>query len=70
MQPRTAMSVGDFDEIAVEVAKRRCPCGGRFDNKGESSAVDGAKRLRVVRLECRFCEQRSRLYFDVTEIFH
>jgi hypothetical protein len=70
MQPRTAMPVASFDEIGLEVARRRCPCGGRFDNKGESSRVDDGRRLRVVRLECRFCEERSRLYFDVTEMFH
>jgi len=70
MQPNTAMPVSGFDEIGEEVARRRCPCGGRFDNKGESSLSDGDRRLRVVRLECRFCEERSRLYFDLTEIFH
>jgi hypothetical protein len=70
MQPDTAMPVADFDEIEREVVRRRCPCGGRFDNKGESSKAHGDKRLRVVRLECRFCEERSRIYFDVSGMFH
>lgn len=70
MQPDTAMPVSDFDEIEREVAKRRCPCGGRFDNKGESSKTLGNRRLRIVRLECRFCEERSRIYFDVSTLFH
>jgi len=70
MQPETAIVVSDFEEIEREVARRRCPCGGRFDNKGESSRADGDKRLRVVRLECRFCEERSRIYFDVSTMFH
>ena len=70
MQPDTAMAVGGFDDIGREVARRRCPCGGRFDNKGESSKAYGDKRLRVVRLECRFCEERSRIYFDVSTMFH
>lgn len=64
------MAVGSFEEIGLEVAARRCPCGGRYENKGESSVEHEGKRLRVARLECRFCEERIRLYFDVTAMFH
>jgi hypothetical protein len=70
MQPETAMVVAGYDDIEHEVARRRCPCGGRFDNNGETSKEYGNKRLRVVRLECRFCEERSRIYFDVSTMFH
>jgi hypothetical protein len=70
MRPETAMLVSDFSEIEAEVTRRRCPCGGRFDHKGESSKRSGDKQLRVVRLECRFCEERSRIYFDVSRMFH
>lgn len=65
-----AMVVGSFEEIDAEVQRRRCPCGGRYDVRGESSRNEGGRRLRVIGLECRFCEQRMRLFFDVTGFFH
>lgn len=65
-----AIVVDSFEDIEVAVAARRCLCCGRYQNKGESSAVHDGKRLRVVRLECTFCEERIRLYFDVTSLFH
>jgi len=59
-----------FDEIDEETRRRHCPCGGRYHVNGESTREDGGRRLRVVRLECRFCEQRIRLYFDISGLFH
>jgi len=64
------VAVDSFASIGAEVALRRCPCGGRYDDKGESSLEYDGRRLRVVRLECKFCEERIRLYFDVTSLFH
>jgi len=66
----SAMPVASFDEIDLEVARRRCVCGGRYDSHGESSSERHSKRLRVALLECRMCERRTRLYFDVSNIYH
>ena len=69
-RPENAMVVDSFEEIDAEAKRRRCPCGGRYDVRGESSRQDGQRRLRVIGLECKFCEQRVRLFFDVTGFFH
>ena len=66
----TALVIEEFESIATEVSRRRCLCSGRFDIKGESSRTDGARRIRVVGIECRYCEERQRLFFDVTRIFN
>ena len=65
-----AMPVGSFEEVDAEVRRRRCPCGGRYDVRGESSREEGGKRVRVMGLECKFCEKQVRLFFDVTGMFH
>ena len=65
-----AIVADSFDTIDAEVARRRCHCGGRYDVKGESSAARGGRRLRAVGLECKFCEERIRVYFDVSGLFH
>lgn len=70
MQPSNALPVASFDEIEAEVSRRRCPCGGRYSNRGESTKQDGDRRLRVVALECRFCEERLRVFFDLTRAYH
>jgi hypothetical protein len=65
-----AMPVASFDQIDQEIARRRCVCGGRYDNHGESSSERHSARLRVASLECRMCERRTRLYFDVSNLYH
>ena len=65
-----ATAVASFDAIAEHVHQRRCPCGGRYDAFGEGSQTTDGRRLRVVQLECRFCERQTRMYFDVTTVFH
>jgi hypothetical protein len=70
MSRETAISVADFDEIETHVARLRCPCGGRYDQKGESSSEHGGRRFRTAGIECRFCEERLRIFFDVTRMFH
>lgn len=69
-RPENAVSVGDFEEIDEEIRRRRCVCGGRYDSHGESSFESGSQRLRVAALECRMCERRTRVYFDVSSIYH
>jgi len=66
----TAIVVTSFDQIDAEIRRRRCPCGGRNDAHGEGTKAEGGRSLRVVRLECRFCERRAALYFDVSRLFH
>ena len=65
-----AMTLSSLEAIDEEVARRRCHCGGRFDVRGEGSPGDGSRRLRSLMLECRFCEEQSRLYFDVSRLYH
>jgi hypothetical protein len=69
-RPENAVVVGSFEEIDAETKRRHCPCGGRYDVRGESSRETGGRRLRVIGLECRFCERQVRLFFDVTGLFH
>jgi hypothetical protein len=70
MSRETAISVADFDDIELHVARLRCPCGGRYDLKGESSRELDGRRYRTAGIECRFCEERLRIFFDVTGLFH
>jgi hypothetical protein len=65
-----AVVVGSFEEVDAETERRRCPCGGRYDVRGESSRETDGRRLRVIGLECRFCEKQVRLFFDVTGLLH
>jgi len=66
----TAISVTAFDQIDAEIRRRRCPCGGRNETRGEGTQTENGRSLRVVRLECGFCERRSRIYFDVSRLLH
>lgn len=70
MSAATAIEISDFDEIAEHVRRLRCPCGGRYELKGESSRESGGRRLRTAGIECVFCEERVRVFFDVTGMFH
>ena len=70
MSAETAIAIKDFDEIAMHVRQLRCPCGGRYDLKGESSSQRAGRRFRTAGIECRFCEERKRIFFEVTEMFH
>ena len=67
---RNALSVGSFEEIDDKIRARRCPCGGRYEVRGEGSRQLGDRRLRVVRVECGICENDANVHFDVTELFH
>jgi hypothetical protein len=69
-RPDSALSVGSFDEIDEQIRTRRCPCGGRYEVRGEGSRAVEASRLRVVRVECGTCENEASVYFDVTGLFH
>lgn len=65
-----AMIATSFVDIEDEVARRRCLCGGRLSLRGESSRERDGRRYRVAAVECEMCERRSRVYFDVTGLFH
>lgn len=73
--PESAIAVSGFADIDAHVSARRCPCGGSLASLGERSlaaahAGSGERRLRVVRVECRHCEERSEVWFDATLAYH
>ena len=69
-RPDNPIAVASFDDIDGHLRERTCPCGGRYEAFGESSSEDRGRRLRLVRVECRFCERVSTLHFDVSGLFH
>lgn len=66
----TAIAVEAFPEIDDHVVRRECRCGGLLASHGERSETDGSRILRVVRVECRRCEERGEVWFDVTLAYH
>jgi hypothetical protein len=72
----TALEVEAFSEIEDHLRVRECPCGGLLASLGERSettrdAADGAQHiLRIVRVECRRCEELSEVWFDATRAYH
>lgn len=65
------IEVSRFEEIDAEMQQRRCGwCGGGMRLAGETSRDVGQRRFRVVRLVCDDCERDTRIYFDVTRVFH
>ena len=66
----TAIAVEAFSEIDDHLAKRECRCGGLLASHGERSEPNGARILRVVRVECRRCEERGEVWFDATLAYH
>jgi hypothetical protein len=69
-RPENAVSVASFDDIDEQIRVRRCPCGGRYEVRGEGSRAVRSSRLRVVHVECGACERETSVYFDVTGLFH
>lgn len=66
----TALPVASFESIDEEILRTRCDCGGGYERSGEGSAFVGRRRLRTVRVECKRCETRRVLHFDVSGMFH
>jgi hypothetical protein len=66
----TAIAVEAFSEIDDYVSRRECRCGGLLASHGERSEPDGSRILRVVRVECRRCEERGEVWFDATLAYH
>jgi len=66
----TAIAVEAFSEIDDHLARRECRCGGLLAGHGERSEADGQRILRVVRVECRRCEERGEVWFDATLAYH
>jgi hypothetical protein len=66
----TALPVTSFESIDDQIRRARCDCGGGYERTGEGSALARDRRLRTVRVECRRCEARRVLYFDVSAVFH
>jgi len=68
--PATAIEVEGFGEIDFHVHQRICPCGGRVQSLGERSSPAGQQVLRVVRVECRSCEEIAEIWFDASRAYH
>jgi hypothetical protein len=68
----SAIEVEAFSEIEDHLRVRECPCGGLLASLGERSESEGrgpSRILRVVRVECRRCEERAEVWFDVTRAY-
>ena len=66
----TAIAVEAFSEIEDHLRGRECPCGGLLANLGERSEKGEQRFLRVVRVECRRCEELAEVWFDATGAYH
>ncbi len=66
----SAVEVQTFSEIDEHMARRHCPCGGGLELKGERSERREPRVLRIVRAECRLCERRRLVFFDVSRLYH
>ena len=66
----TAFEVDAFSGIDEHLEHRECRCGGLLSSHGERSENTGGRMLRVVRVECRRCEERGEVWFDVTRAYH
>lgn len=66
----TALEVDAFSQIDEHLARRECPCGGLLASHGERSEHEDGRMLRVVRVECRRCEERGEVWFDATRAYH
>jgi hypothetical protein len=68
----SAIEVEAFSEIEDHLRVRECPCGGLLASLGERSETEGkgvSRILRVVRVECRRCEELSEVWFDATRAY-
>jgi hypothetical protein len=69
----SAIEVEAFSEIEDHLRVRECPCGGLLASLGERSentlGQRDARILRVVRVECRRCEELSEVWFDATRAY-
>jgi hypothetical protein len=66
----TALEIDAFSDIEEHLAHRECPCGGLLMSLGERSQAEGDLILRVVRVECRRCEELGEVWFDATRAYH
>lgn len=68
--PANPLEVSSFAEIDQALAARRCWCGGKLLLEGEGSRQERGRRYRIARLGCLRCDEDTRLYFDVTRVYH
>jgi hypothetical protein len=66
----SALAIDAFSQIEDHLASRECPCGGLYASLGERSEPAGGRILRIVRVECRRCEERTEIWFDATRAYH
>ena len=66
--PERPIAIRSFDEMDAEIARRHCPCGGRFALAGEGSREIGDQRFRVAQLRCVSCEEEIFVFFETTDL--
>ncbi len=67
-RPETAIAVDSYRMMDDRLVDERCTCGGRLKPLGESTVRHEDRDLRLVRLECRTCEEARTLYFVGPEV--
>jgi hypothetical protein len=64
--PEQALSVSSASVVEIRARAIPCPqCGGAFDVEAHDADVRGGDLLRVVRVSCRLCHARRKLWFKV-----
>lgn len=72
---QTAIEIDAFPDIDDHLERRECLCGGLLASLGERSeslqtgSGPGRLILRVIRVECRRCEELGEVWFDVTRAY-
>ena len=64
--PEQALSVSSASVVEIRARAMPCPqCGGAFDIEAHEADVRDGDLLRVVRVTCRLCHVRRKLWFKV-----
>lgn len=66
----TAVEVEDFAQMDEDLSRRECRCAGLLAAYGERSETLEKRRYRIALVECRRCEERGEVWFDVTRAYN
>lgn len=66
----TAVAVEAFPQMDEHLLRRECRCAGLLAVHGERSETVDQHRYRIARVECRRCEERGEVWFDVTRAYN
>ena len=64
------LEVVRFDEMDETVRAERCHCGGRLSVVSEGSQTVDGQQLRVIRADCRDCDQDLYFFFKIRKVLH